>query len=66
MILVTVAENDRYFMKTIGLHFKSNDSLTASMDMKNIENIRKFLPERHKEKTIIRLDYVEELVIVGG
>lgn len=64
MILVTIAENDKYFMKTIGLDFKGNNSVTLDMSEDNIDKVKQYLPEKYKHNVIIRLDLVKEVITV--
>ena len=66
MILVTLSDNDKYFLKTIALIDKENSKITINMDEENIDRILSVLPPKWKTSTIVRLDKLEDLVILGG
>lgn len=65
MILVTIAENDKYFMRSIGLIFKTNTKVTSEMSESNLDLIKSYLPKKYQSNVIIRLDKVEDVITIG-
>ena len=62
-LLLTVCPNDHYFMEYIVLADKTN-SVSIDMGEDNLKNVMRLLPEKHRDKQLIQITSIHDLVHV--
>ena len=60
-VLVTLAQNDKYFTDDI-LLVDHNDTISHEMSEDNLEKINELLTPKHRDKTILSLGKILEVI----